>query len=621
VVLTVYLNSTPSGLARQRYSWKIMSHKLPRVARHSLIAVFAASFAMTAVAQNAPAHNVILFISDGLRAISVTPESAPTMARLRKAGVDFANSHSLFPTVTTANASAIATGHYLGDTGDYANTLYFGFPIWARGGQPETFLENDAVLGELNEHYGGNYLHEETLISAARKAGLAVAVIGKIGPAKIQDNDARRGSDSIVIDDSFGRDGGLPVPAPILSALRTSGLALQTPDAAFPDIEQEAYLAQVAVRVVLPRLASSGKPFLFVFWSRDPDISQHNARDSFGKLEPGINGPSARAAVRNADDTLASILEAVHALGIDNTTNVFLTADHGFATIAKATLTSTVARAANPGGAPADLPSGFLAADLAAGLHMPLFDPDAANRVVDYANGIAPGANGLIGPDPANPEVAVIANGGSDLIYFPRDNAKALAASAVGVLLKQDYVSGIFVNDALGEIPGTLPMSRINMIGSAVVNAPSIIVSFRSFSTSCDNALVCTAAIMDTPLREGQGNHGGFSRAETRNFMAAFGPDFKAGFVDDAPVSNADIAPTLARILGVTLTPRGKLTGRVIGESLKGGEPVKFERRTIVSPPSEDGKSTLLNFQQVGSTLYFDAAGFLGKTVGLEPAP
>ena len=116
----------------------------------------------------APAHNVLLFISDGLRAVSVTPESTPTMARLRKNGVDFVNSHSLFPTETTPNASAIATGHYLGDTGDFGNTLYFPFPIWSRAGVPITFLESDSVLGELNQHYDGNYLHEETLIGAAR---------------------------------------------------------------------------------------------------------------------------------------------------------------------------------------------------------------------------------------------------------------------------------------------------------------------------------------------------------------------------------------------------------------------------------------------------------------------
>jgi Type I phosphodiesterase / nucleotide pyrophosphatase len=59
-----------------------------------------------------PPHNVILFVPDGLRALKVTPETAPTMAAIRDKGVNFKNPHSLFPTFTTANASAMATGHY-----------------------------------------------------------------------------------------------------------------------------------------------------------------------------------------------------------------------------------------------------------------------------------------------------------------------------------------------------------------------------------------------------------------------------------------------------------------------------------------------------------------------------
>jgi predicted AlkP superfamily pyrophosphatase or phosphodiesterase len=80
------------------------------------------------LAQAAP-HNLILFVPDGLRSQIVDRSTAPTLARLRDDGVDFKNSHSLFPTFTTANASAFATGHRLGDTGDFSNTIYTGFPI------------------------------------------------------------------------------------------------------------------------------------------------------------------------------------------------------------------------------------------------------------------------------------------------------------------------------------------------------------------------------------------------------------------------------------------------------------------------------------------------------------
>ena len=83
-------------------------------------------FAGVASAQNANQHNLILFVPDGLRGKIVSPDTAPAMAELRDKGVNFKNSHSLFPTFTTANASAMATGHYLGDTGDFGNYVYIG---------------------------------------------------------------------------------------------------------------------------------------------------------------------------------------------------------------------------------------------------------------------------------------------------------------------------------------------------------------------------------------------------------------------------------------------------------------------------------------------------------------
>src|SRR5690242_3529536 len=100
-------------------------------------------------------HNVIIFVADGLRYGSVEPGNMPNMARLKSEGVDFTNSHSLYPTITTVNASAIATGHYIGDTGNFANTLYLGQPMISLKGSPLGFLENDTVLAEVNQKFGG----------------------------------------------------------------------------------------------------------------------------------------------------------------------------------------------------------------------------------------------------------------------------------------------------------------------------------------------------------------------------------------------------------------------------------------------------------------------------------
>src|SRR4030088_3719591 len=80
-----------------------------------------------ASAQNDKPRHLIRSVPDGLRGQIVTPQTAPAMAEVRDKGVNFKNSHSLFPTFTMANASGMATGHYLGDTGTFSNSFYTGF--------------------------------------------------------------------------------------------------------------------------------------------------------------------------------------------------------------------------------------------------------------------------------------------------------------------------------------------------------------------------------------------------------------------------------------------------------------------------------------------------------------
>src|SRR3979411_3114402 len=94
-------------------------------------------------AQNVAPHNLILFIPDGLRALKVRPETAPAMAEVRDKGVNFKNPHSLFPTFTMANASGMATGHYLGDTGTFSNTIFPDYPAAPAGDTVVPFIEND----------------------------------------------------------------------------------------------------------------------------------------------------------------------------------------------------------------------------------------------------------------------------------------------------------------------------------------------------------------------------------------------------------------------------------------------------------------------------------------------
>lgn len=120
-------------------------------------------------------QNIIVFVADGLRAAAVNGERAPTFAKVRDTGVNFANSHSVFPTITTANASVIATGHLQGDTGDFGNTFYTGFPVASASGTVTPFIQDNAVLAELNAHHGGNFVAERSLMQAVREKGYLTA--------------------------------------------------------------------------------------------------------------------------------------------------------------------------------------------------------------------------------------------------------------------------------------------------------------------------------------------------------------------------------------------------------------------------------------------------------------
>ncbi len=587
----------------------------------------------TAFAQNSTPRNLILFIPDGLRGRIVTPQTAPAMAEVRDKGVNFKNPHSLFPTFTMANGSAMATGHYLGDTGTFSNTIYTGFSSAPAGDTVVPFIENDAVLDDVDEHFGGDYLNEETLLKMARAQGYSTAAIGKVGPTLVFDHTDRAdrpGLHSIVIDDSTGGKTGVPLSDDMKAALTKADLPLETPsrgdngkagDAKTPgttvaNIKQQAYMADVAAKVVLPMFKQRGKPFVLVFWSRDPDGSQHNQGDSLNTLTPGINGPTSLASIKNADDNLAQLRKALDELGLSATTNIMIAADHGFSTISKESKTSPSARASY-GDTPKDfLPMGFLAIDLAKALNLPLFDPNDKNaRIADNAHPKA--GNGVLGQDPAKPDLIVATNGGSDLIYLP-SKERELARRTVKALLEQDYVSGIFVDDNLGRFPGTLPMSQLGLKGKAVTPTPSIVVNFRSYGSGCDEPTNCSVEIADTVLRQGQGMHGSFSRGDTMNFMAAIGPDFKAGFVDALPVSNADVGATAARILGLTQKPKGELIGRVMTEAMPNGATPRAFSGSVKSQPSAGGLRTVLNFQRVLTQRYFDAAGFPGRTLGLD---
>ena len=75
-----------------------------------------------------------------------------------------------------------------GDTGQFANQIFTGYPLFDRGnfgrarGTMVPEVEDGIVLADINDHFGGNYLREASLVAYARAYGRNTASIGKTGP-------------------------------------------------------------------------------------------------------------------------------------------------------------------------------------------------------------------------------------------------------------------------------------------------------------------------------------------------------------------------------------------------------------------------------------------------------
>jgi hypothetical protein len=623
----------------------------------------------TVVAQHEPEtkRNVIIFVADGLRHGSVTPTETPAFWKVRTEGVDFVNSHSVFPTLTMPNAAAIATGHYPGDTGQFGNRLFPGFAIFdtgnfgLRAGSMVPDVEDVEVLGDLNDHMGGNYLREASLLAYARSYGYNTAALGKIGPSAMQDlselsplRKAFRMPTTIILDSESGLKTSVPLTHDTIAILKGAGLSPApplrsqptgnntTPGAKEANVAHYQWFVDAITKAILPKFAASDDPFVLVYWSGDPDQTQHAQGDSLNSLVPGVNGPTAKAGVRNADRGLGQILDFLDRHpDLRENTNVFVTADHGFSTVSRREIDaaghatqsySTTFTYKEASGrqevSTAFLPIGFMAIDLAHALNLPMFDPDT--QVSDGAGGwryarVDPSvplptalvqqrpasANGLIGGTgrigrPTDAEVVVA----SHLIYVPGYDRR-MVQRIVRALAAQDYIGGIFVNDRFGQIAGTLPMSAVGLIGGGTLVKPAIVVNFKTFATDPRDPLM-TGVIVGGTQQHGQGSHGPLSRANSFNNMAAIGPDFKKRFVDRAPIGNADIQPTLAAVLQFKIPSLGALQGRVVTEALAHKpENVRFEKKVIRSRPLSTGMATVLMYQQAGKQqVYFDEACF-----------
>jgi arylsulfatase A-like enzyme len=578
------------------------------------------------------ARRVIIFVWDGLRTDDVTPENMPHYFALARSGVVFADHHAVYPTFTMMNSASIATGTYPGVHGFYGNVVYAPN---ARGENAKgvdidfsapAFIEDFGVVEAVQESYQGKLTLVATMLQAAQAQGLSTAAIGKFGAAFIQDY--KRGG--IILDEdaamplSFAKElqkAGYALPRNTINAYDAGGLVLAndngdpTAPIAIAKLNDGqtanpldhtgalsrrgfTYLTDVFVNYILP----NKKPDLTVFWSKEPDATNH----AYG---PGTY--NSIDATKMNDEILGRVVDKLRQLGWEQSTDIIITQDHNHSTVSgdvahyplrgiidggiglhdpygysvsgfvrTAELLTQDGLKAYDGAGCRDIPT--LSGILFDGTHLHPTKQDADGSVCDKAQRYTSPRYVVPKPVPAG-GIVVAANAGSDYLFVPDGDPNTVKAAVVSLQSRLQF-GAIFVSDKYGDVAGTLPMSLINTENTVAGRGPDIIVSF----TFDENAAVAgRPGIIYASSVNRRGDHGSFSPTDTHISMMVHGPDFKSGFYDTLPTANVDIAPTIARILAFNMPG---VQGRVLEEALQGGP--RVTEYTVLGKTYRSSKKT-----------------------------
>src|SRR5579871_757446 len=233
-------------------------------------ALVAASLVTTAGSARAGTATLnLVLVLDGLRPDSITAEETPNLWRLRQEGVNFLNGHSVFPTVTRANATAMGTGVYPDRNGIFGNTLY------VREVDANHSFGNDdhKNLLRLDAATDGKMVLTGTLgeILAAHGKTLAVVSSGTTGSALLVDPRAPKGV-GVLINANWEPGVRVAFPDAVNDAILHRFPPAPTGGGAKdPFVERVNWTEKVLRDYVLGEL----KPAVIVNWFTEPDHLQH----------------------------------------------------------------------------------------------------------------------------------------------------------------------------------------------------------------------------------------------------------------------------------------------------------------------------------------------------------
>jgi predicted AlkP superfamily pyrophosphatase or phosphodiesterase len=562
-----------------------------------------------------PAHSVILFVWDGMRPDSISEVDTPHLAALAKRGTYFADNHSSYPTFTMMNAAAFATGAFSGKSGFYGNTVYRpGAPARTSGGDQidlsnPVFTEDYGILKQLDENQDEHLFLIGSLFQAAQKAGLKTAAVGKSGPAFLQDykngdvtideraafplefaNELKAGHVAVPATTPFAYpvgtfrldpDNGDPTFQPGLARMADGTTPNPADRSGAPPTAANKYLMSVYLDYILPKK----HPDLSVVWLRNPDSTEHAY---------GVGSANYHAALKAQDELLGKLQDKLAELGIDKSTDLIVVSDHGHSNVSGPLDLFPLRKVENGKVGEIDREHGYsvsgdvrLAHELSvAGIRAYdgggcLYDPVLSGIEADGAQ-LHPDRQDEGGLTCSHPEkyttpsyellhpflpreaFVVAANGGSDYLYQPEHDPQRVRA-AIRFLQSREEFGAIFIDDRYGDIPGTLPLSLVHLENAEGRN-PDIVVGYAYDEHALIQGMhgIEFEGVSDHISR---GMHGSFSPVDVHNTLLAAGPDFRENFMDTLPSGNVDVAPTIAKILGIELP---QADGRPLFEALQG---------------------------------------------------
>ena len=515
---------------------------------------------MTAVfvANPAVAGNAILnmvLVLDGMRPDSITPDETPHLWRLRQEGVKFLNGHSVFPTVTRANATAIATGTYPDRNGIFGNTLY------VRQVDPNHAFGNDdhQNLLRLDAATGGGMILVKSLAEILAERGKTFAVVssGTTGAALLGNPRAPKGI-GILVNGYWEPGKRVAFPDAVNdSILRRFPAAPKRGGARDPYVAQVNWTQRILREYVLSEL----KPDVILNWLAEPDHLQHAI---------GAGSPDARAAIRNDDREIGLLLDRLRELGLAEKTNIIVVSDHGFGQSAFGV----------------DLTGELIKAGLKAG-------PDSDD--------------------------VVIASSGQTMALHVRDRDPQRIGAIVRFLQRQPWAGVLFTAGrptdtgipTEGREPGTFALELVHLANAE--RGPDIVLTFPWSSAKNSFGLPgtdYTAATATGPLAGTAGNHGSMSPWTVRNTFLAWGPDFKRGTTVRTPSSNVDLAPTLLALMNLDKdVGLGRFDGRALREAFVDGpdeEQVPIQVRTYFVETADGSYGAALQVTELDQQRYID---------------